>query len=152
MNPPGPAFVAVLAIVAAAVIIGATISFSGHGSNAVNLSTFSFSQNLPTGSMASNGQLDCGSNVTASLAVPSYSDVSMTFAINQSGDSANVWMTGPGFENTGFLSVGGGGIGPHETLGVAQGGQLKFFLQGCGPGPIVPLGLWGNITTRSASP
>ncbi|HKN07360.1 MAG TPA: hypothetical protein VJ021_07170 [Thermoplasmata archaeon] len=130
----------------AAVIIGAAFAFPGRGSSAPRFGTFDFSQNLPTGSIVSNGQLHCGSNVTENLTVPNDAIVKIFFAINQSGDSANVWMTGPGPGNTGFLGVGWGGT-TYEELGVGLGGQLEFFLQSCGSGPTVPLGFWGNITS-----
>jgi hypothetical protein len=151
MRPPGTAFVAVVAVGVAAVIIVVAFAFSGRGSSPAYSNTFDFSQNLPTGSIVSNGQLDCGSNVTESLTVPNDAKVYISLAINQTGDSANVWMTGPGPGARGFVAVGFGGI-THEELGIGLGGQLEFFLQGCGPGLTVPLGFWGNITLGPVVP
>jgi|SRR5271157_224490 len=148
MRPLGPAVLAIVAAVVAAVVIVAIIVVPGQGGKGVFYTTFDFSQNLPTGTTYSNGQTNCGSNVTESLAVPSYTTVNMSFTMNESGSSANIWMTGPGSGDRGFLSVGYGGV-EHEEMGVGLGGQLEFFLQGCGPTPTVPLGLWGNITSFS---
>jgi hypothetical protein len=148
MRLPGPTVVAAIAVGVAVVIVVAAFAFPGPGSNRGFSNTFDFSQNLPTGSMVSNGQLDCGSNVTESLTVPNYAKVYIFLEMNQSGASANVWMVGPGLGDTGFVAVGFGGV-THEELGIGLGGQLQFFLQGCGPGPSVPLGFWGYITSGS---
>jgi hypothetical protein len=145
MRPPGPTVVAAVAIGAAVVIVVVALALPGHGSTRSQSSNFDFSQNLPTGSTVSNGQMGCGVNVTQTLTVPDYSHVYLHFTVNQTGDSANVWMTGPGPDDRGFLSVSWVGMSGEE-LGVSIGGQIHFFLQGCGPGPTVPLGLWGNIS------
>lgn len=146
MGPPGPAVVAIVAVGVAAVIIGAAIAFPGRGSSSPRFGAFDFSQNLPTGSIVSNGQLHCGSNVTEFLPVPNRATVYINFAINQTGDSANVWIAESGQPGQNSVAVGYGGT-THVDMGIGLGGQLEFFLQGCGPGPTVPLGFWGNITT-----
>jgi len=142
---------AVTAVVAAVLII-AVIALPGGSSKGGSPSTsFVFSQSLPTGTIVSNGQLDCGSNVTVDLEVPSYSTVNILFEVNETGASANIWSLGPAAGDTGFTGVGYGGP-TYETLGIAVGGQIEFFLQGCGPSPTVPLGFWGNISLGNHLP
>jgi len=118
----------------------------GHSGSSSFTTTFNFSQNLPTGTTESNGQLDCGSNVTASLTVPAYTTVYYEVAMNSTGGSANIWAIEG--DSTDFEAVGLGGIN-YVELGTGGGGTLEFFMQGCGSTPTVALGLWGYFNSTS---
>jgi len=144
MKTPGPGLVAAVAVVVALAIVLPLLLLGGHGTPLSPTATFDFSQNLPTGTIESNGQLDCGSNVTASLTVPAHTTVYYELQMNTSGGSANVWTVGTDLR--GFQAVGQGGPS-YSELGYAAGGTLEFFLQGCGPTPTVALGLWGHYNS-----
>jgi hypothetical protein len=146
MRPLGPAAVAVACVVIAAVIVGAVFLVGGLESGPGSVPhAFSYTENLPTGTIAYNGQLDCGSNVTLNLTLPSNAVLYYNLSVNTSGGSANVWEIGAGLHA--FTAVPYGGT-TEGTIGLgATGGTLEFFFQGCGSTPTVVLAFWGYFAS-----
>jgi len=105
---------------------------------------FDYSQELPTGTTYFNGQERCGANVTISNAFPSGSDVTFSYAQNESGADVNIWMVGPGVAS--FTSTGGPGSGHGEMKAGMGFGSMTLVFKACGPGATVDIGFWGTAT------
>jgi hypothetical protein len=98
---------------------------------------FDLSRTLPTGTATSNGQLDCGPNVTVQQGFPESGTVWYWITLNGTGVSVNIWGTSS--SSYIFFSTGS----PGYSQGTLPGGSYTFVFQACGSTPTVALGFWG---------